>query len=295
MKVFISWSGEISGRIARTLRDWLPHVIQSIQPYVSSEDIEQGARWATEISQELENSAFGIICVTRDNIKSPWLNFEAGALSKSLKPDASSKVCPFIFGLTPTEIASGPLHQFQCATYDKESIKKLMLSLNNASGAHRIERERLAEAFDVWWPKLDEELRKLSELVNKKILWTLEDSETNPMKEMDAIREDGYGNQTTWFLDKQEAPSMNLCDLVIHEFRKSNQSRDKLNLVLGYLQSAGGHVPVIVYTYYASGDKRLNEEEVSLLEEYTGDYVLANMPSTLRNHLRNIVNTMLKP
>lgn len=101
MKVFISWSGEVSRRVAIVLRDWLPSVIQSLEPYVSSEDIDKGTRWSTDISRELDQSSYGILCVTRENLQAPWLNFEAGALSKSVD---KSRVSPFLFSVKRSEI-----------------------------------------------------------------------------------------------------------------------------------------------------------------------------------------------
>ncbi len=96
MKVFLSWSGARSHRVALTFRDWLPSVIQAIVPYVSSEDIDKGARWSTDIAKELEDSTFGILCVTRENINASWLTFEAGALSKTMD---KAFVSPFLFDI----------------------------------------------------------------------------------------------------------------------------------------------------------------------------------------------------
>ncbi|MGZ4829279.1 MAG: toll/interleukin-1 receptor domain-containing protein [Candidatus Angelobacter sp.] len=109
LKVFISWSGGTSKAIAEAIYCWLPQVIQSITPWMSTEDISAGTRWSAAIAGELETAHFGIICVTPDNVNAPWLQFEAGALSKTL---ANAFVCPYIFGLHPSEL-KGPLAQFQ--------------------------------------------------------------------------------------------------------------------------------------------------------------------------------------
>ena len=101
VKVFISWSGNTSLKVAQIFREWLPSVIQSIEPYVSSEDIDKGARWSTDIAKELEDSTFGILCVTKDNLEAPWLSFEAGALSKTME---KAFVNPFLFDIKRSEV-----------------------------------------------------------------------------------------------------------------------------------------------------------------------------------------------
>jgi len=77
MKVFLSWSGDLSHKVAIIFRDWLPSVLQFVEPYVSSEDIDKGARWSTDIAKELEESSFGILFITKDNIEAPWVNFDS--------------------------------------------------------------------------------------------------------------------------------------------------------------------------------------------------------------------------
>lgn len=157
MKLFISWSGDLSREIALVFRDWLPSVIQSITPYVSSEDIEKGARWSSDISNELQASSYGILCVTRENINAPWINFEAGALSKAVD---TSRVSPFLLGLKRTEI-SGPLVQFQSTIYERDDLKKLVFTLNSIDTSNQLTPQRLEDIFDVWWPRLEGQLDPL--------------------------------------------------------------------------------------------------------------------------------------
>ncbi len=56
MKVFLSWSGELSLKVA-CVPNWIPSVLRSVKPYVSSEDIDKGSRWSTDIAKELEASS----------------------------------------------------------------------------------------------------------------------------------------------------------------------------------------------------------------------------------------------
>ncbi len=157
MKVFISWSGNISLKVALIFRDWLPSVIQSIEPYVSSEDIDKGARWSTDIAKELENSTFGILCVTKENLEAPWLSFEAGALSKTME---KAFVSPFLFDIKRSEV-QGPILQFQSTIFEKDDIKKMVKTLNKVCGDAGIAENRLDTSFEVWYPRLEDSLNTL--------------------------------------------------------------------------------------------------------------------------------------
>jgi hypothetical protein len=150
MKIFVSWSGESSHGVALALKEWIPGVINAIVPYVSSEDIDKGARWAGRLAEELEGSNFGIICVTPDNVSTPWINFEAGALSKL----EQSRVTPFLFGMSSSEL-TGPLLHFQATRAERADVLRLMRDINEAAGNESISNSLLDRAFEVWWPDLD--------------------------------------------------------------------------------------------------------------------------------------------
>lgn len=157
MKVFISWSGDLSHEVAMVIRDWLPSILQSVEPYVSSEDIDKGVRWSTDIAKELDNSKFGILCVTKDNIEAPWLNFEAGALGKSFD---KGRVCPFLFEIERSEV-KGPILQFQSTIYEKDDVLKLIKSINSSNQENPLDESLIDKSFDLWWPKFQEEMSKI--------------------------------------------------------------------------------------------------------------------------------------
>ena len=157
MKVFISWSGERSHQVAIALRDWLPQVIQALEPWISSSDVEKGTRWGPDIARQLEASQVGIICLTPENLSSPWILFEAGALSKTLE---STYVCPYLFDLQPTAVGQ-PLGQFQATRADASDTLRLLHTLNSSLGPNALLRERLESSFQRWWPDLQKTLEAI--------------------------------------------------------------------------------------------------------------------------------------
>lgn len=154
MKLFISWSGKRSRKLAEIMRNWIPSVIQAAKPYFSPDDVDKGALWYSEISKELEDSKVGIISLTRDNLEAPWILFEAGALAKTFK---KSRIIPVLFGLRTTDIKA-PLSQFQSAVFEKSEIKKVIESINKALGDDALELSVLEKVYEKWWPDLESQV-----------------------------------------------------------------------------------------------------------------------------------------
>lgn len=160
MKVFISWSGSRSRQVAAFLRTWLPDVLQSINPWMSDSDIEAGMRWSRELEEQLAATRFGILCVTPENVSTPWLMFEAGALAKTVR---DTYVCPYLIELTPSLVPSGPLTQFQAKQATKDETWDLVRTINGYMGNVGLSEERLERQFVRCWPDLAEKLGNLPE------------------------------------------------------------------------------------------------------------------------------------
>ncbi len=159
MKVFISWSGDQSKAIAEAFRDWLPNVIQQIEPFMSQWDIAAGERWGERLTKELGNTNFGIVCLTPESLNAPWLLFEAGALSKSL----SSRVCTYLLGLKFADVRA-PLSQFNHRLADENGTRDVLKSINAALDGASLPEARLEKAFSRWWPEFAAKLAEIEKI-----------------------------------------------------------------------------------------------------------------------------------
>ena len=119
--------------------------------FLSSEDIRKGAGWLSKIREELEATDFGLLCLTREALTSPWLLFEAGALAKRV---AEGHVVPLYLGIASADVEP-PLGSFQGMPPDELSFRKLLREINSAPGGKAWHEDRLSKRFDKWWPELE--------------------------------------------------------------------------------------------------------------------------------------------
>lgn len=153
MKVFLSWSGDRSREVAKLLDYWVKCVVQASRPWISTSGIDSGSIWFNQISSELQDTTFGIICLTKENKEAPWILFESGALAKGL---ASSRVCTFLIDLETKDIRD-PLAQFNHTLPNPDSMWKLISTLNGSlPEPNRLDVAILKGVFETYWPQFKE-------------------------------------------------------------------------------------------------------------------------------------------
>jgi len=158
MKVFISWSVARSRAVAALLNQWLPYVMQAIRPWMSDRDIDRGALWFTEISDQLKDVSTGIVCLTGDNTNKPWILFESGALAKGL---SESRVCTLLVDLEPSQVED-PLAQFNHTIPNREGMYSLVETINSRL-SEPLTENRLQQIFEDYWPKFEDGLKSALE------------------------------------------------------------------------------------------------------------------------------------
>jgi DNA-binding CsgD family transcriptional regulator len=126
---------------------------------MSTDDIRIGVRWSHELANALQRIEFGIVCLTEENRKSPWILFEAGALSKTLE---RGRVIPYLIDI-PSNLFDGPLSQYQAINADLDGTRHLVEAIAEANPVNRLHPQTLAIVFERWWPDLESELHNINE------------------------------------------------------------------------------------------------------------------------------------
>lgn len=177
MKIFISWSGEgsISAEVANLLEKWIPLVAPFVETWNSQNSISSGTRWFNETMNALDNSLMCVLCLTRANLSSRWIHFEAGALARTFQ-EQSGSVIPLLIResiegsdsdnhLTFSEL-NPPLNKFNGAVLSKKGMKKIVNSIydnfDENVGLNRKRYDQKDDLFLLLWPSLEEKLNNLN-------------------------------------------------------------------------------------------------------------------------------------
>ena len=163
-EIFISWAGENSKSIAIALKDALEKEIfggSGLTCFVSNEDISSGDDWWKKINKELKKCKLGILCITKENFKKPWIHFESGAMiARGLK------VIPLLFDCRVDMLKSTPLSGRHMVNFNNESeFVKMIEDINDELSAVTISRaniDKIAEsAYINFKSEMSEVLKKL--------------------------------------------------------------------------------------------------------------------------------------
>jgi len=159
MKVFVSWShvDSASHNAAELVHQLLPLLHDSWQPFVSSHNLKAGVLWLNELFTELENTNFGIVCISGEPSDWSWVLFEAGSLAKAF---SSSRVVPLLIDIDPDQLPK-PLKIFQAVTFDLHGLKALIETLCDACQFTPQTKDIINSRLEVYWKQYKEEITKI--------------------------------------------------------------------------------------------------------------------------------------
>lgn len=158
MNVFLSWSGDKSSHSAKVLKTWLSHFFPSIEFRLSKNDNNMGSKWYLSLNASLENTKVGILCLTKENIKSPWILFESGAMAHAL---GEKHIIPLLIDVENKDLP-GPLSYFQSLTTNRNDMYALVKILSKYSSLKFKGEKHLETLFENWHPLLEDQIREIN-------------------------------------------------------------------------------------------------------------------------------------
>lgn len=151
MKVFVSWSKnsrEVGSAVAAAVREIFDPVVETF----ISQEIQAGSRGLEAIDAELNDTDFGIICLTRSNQTEQWINYEAGALSRQVA-DKRKRMGVFLVDFGGVDEVNSPMNIFQCKMATFDGLTELMNSLNDLGP--NLKEGTLGKRIASAWPDVE--------------------------------------------------------------------------------------------------------------------------------------------
>jgi hypothetical protein len=251
MRIFLSWSGERSKAAALGLKTLLESTFPQAVDVFISDHIEAGDTWARRLESELEQSQYGVLCLTQDNFHAPWLLFEAGAIAKKF---GSARVVPYLIDELPTAADRSPLAQFQHVRANREGTLHLVKGINQIRENPQVV-DQLERLFSGWWRDFEATLRALPPPAGK---------QPSPRSDREFLET---------ILQK--------VDILIQAHRRSTGPRSSLpNEELAHLLNLR-HQPTITYSLHGNLQKELRHlRDLGLIKNKQGP--IGNLPKSFQ-------------
>jgi hypothetical protein len=133
---------------------WLPRVFGGrITSFVSFADIEKGEGWFERLLTELGNADAALVCLTPENLASPWMHFESGMVSRMGK----GRVFTYFLG-TEARTVRDPLKQIQLTVATELDTKGLTLKLGTLV---EVPAQEIENRWATGWEALATALREV--------------------------------------------------------------------------------------------------------------------------------------
>lgn len=126
MKVFLSWSKDLSNEIAKIFKDIFEESL-GITAFKSDQDIFFGEGWFNRIKNEVNESDIAIVLITKENLNIPWLNFEIGAFASKI---GEKNIIPVLCDITSSDLSNHPVSNLQCTDLDWLNFLAIVKQVN---------------------------------------------------------------------------------------------------------------------------------------------------------------------
>lgn len=166
LSVFISWAGDQAGHLARGFHDYFPDVVNMVELFLSDRNIDKGSPWQEVLTGRIRASSCAIVCLTTDSLKSPWVAFEAGAISRAADgpEDAKSRIWTYLLGLDERDLLLSPYAAYQASHATKEETFRLLASINRLS-PDPVSADALKRRFEgSFWPHFSNVIEEAAKL-----------------------------------------------------------------------------------------------------------------------------------
>ncbi|MFD0892890.1 TIR domain-containing protein [Luteolibacter ambystomatis] len=150
-KIFVSWSQSPSKAIASAIKNWLLTLMDEVDVWISDEDIQLGEQWRESLGDALESSSYAILCITPQNMDSPWIAMEAGAIA--MKGRNACRAVPLLFGIERHDLPSH-LAGFQSIEASEQNLIRLAREIhehvNSSTRPEVFDRRIKSHTRELW-------------------------------------------------------------------------------------------------------------------------------------------------